>query len=278
MRDFQERKVRLAPQLDDILRTAVAVDGADYGDVQWYEPETSALHLVAAQGFDEEFLTYFAVVADVSTPCGLAAQKGTITILEDTETDPGFAPHRAIAARANFRSARSVPLRAHSGQLLGMLSTHWREPLRARQPWGGASRACADLAANVLEQFNRDPDCRATPALCSEVAGTALAAAFTTTLWSLDRPAGAGIVSIRELPPELARAASHYVRALKMDGAAPENMLRRLKDALRKGDRPLGLPAEQQLATAVVSHAIGEFYRLADTKLPREIRESGPKR
>jgi GAF domain-containing protein len=44
------------------------------------------------------------------------------------EIDAGFAPHRAIAAASGFRAVQSTPLRNRAGDLLGMFSTHFRQP------------------------------------------------------------------------------------------------------------------------------------------------------
>ena len=54
--------------------------------------------------------------------CGRAAREGGRVIVEDVQTDPGFAPHSRIAASAGFRAVQSTPLFSRAGEVLGMLS------------------------------------------------------------------------------------------------------------------------------------------------------------
>jgi GAF domain-containing protein len=77
-----------------------------------------------------EFLEYFAVVDDDHAACGRAARTGAQAVIVDVDTDPGFAPHRGIAAATGFRSVQSTPLVDYSGRLIGMVSTHFRRPHR----------------------------------------------------------------------------------------------------------------------------------------------------
>src|ERR1019366_7667498 len=44
--------------------------------------------------------------------------------------DPFFEPHRHVAAAAGYRSVQSTPLKSGNGKVIGMLSTHFRQPHR----------------------------------------------------------------------------------------------------------------------------------------------------
>ena len=121
---------RLDALLPKILDGALSLTGADFGNVQLLDPSTGALTIVAQSGFGSEFTDYFAVVDDEHSACGRAARHGAQTVIADVTTDPGFAPHREIAAAAGFRAVQSTLLPDSAGRLIGMVSTHFRCPTR----------------------------------------------------------------------------------------------------------------------------------------------------
>jgi PAS domain S-box-containing protein len=116
--------------LEEVLDAAIGLHNADFGLVQLCNTETGGLEVVAQRGFDKEFLNYFCDVRDDTSACGRALQRQACVVIEDVETDPGFAPHRAIAAAAGFRAVQSTPFRDRSGRPLGVISTHFRRPHR----------------------------------------------------------------------------------------------------------------------------------------------------
>lgn len=116
--------------LEEVLDATIALQNADFGNIQLYKPETQALEIVAQRGFQQDFLEYFRNVHDVGAGCGQAMNLRERVIIEDVETDADFAPHRHIAASAGFRAVQSTPLFSRSGEFLGMISTHFRRPHR----------------------------------------------------------------------------------------------------------------------------------------------------
>ncbi|MBD2236480.1 GAF domain-containing protein [Aulosira sp. FACHB-113] len=68
------------------------------------------------------------------SPCISALRSGETVIIEDIETDANFAPGRAIAKAAGYRAVQSTPLTSRTGNLVGVLSTHFCEPRRFL-PW-----------------------------------------------------------------------------------------------------------------------------------------------
>jgi len=118
------------PLLEEVLDATIALQNADFGNIQLYNPETQALEIMAQRGFHQEFLEYFGSVRDTGAACGRAVELRERVVIEDVETDSEFAPHRHIAASAGFRAVQSTPLFSRRGELLGMLSTHFRRPHR----------------------------------------------------------------------------------------------------------------------------------------------------
>jgi signal transduction histidine kinase len=121
----------LRTALDDLLENAVASSGADFGNVQLYNPRAEALEIVAQRGFRQDFLDYFrSVRVDEGSACARAMQGGERVVVEDVDLDPVYEPHRGVAAAAGYRAVQSTPLKGRDGSTLGMLSTHFRRPQR----------------------------------------------------------------------------------------------------------------------------------------------------
>src|SRR5215471_17771898 len=118
------------PLLEEVLDATIALQEADFGNIQIYNPETQALEILVQRGFQQDFLEYFKSVRDTGTACGRAMELRERVIIEDVETDSEFAPHRHIAASAGFRAVQSTPLSNRRGDFLGILSTYFRQPHR----------------------------------------------------------------------------------------------------------------------------------------------------
>jgi len=137
MRRLHEMSTRLIvvadlpKMLGEVLDATIALQRADYGNIQLFEPATGVLQIAAQRGFSAAFLEHFARV-DMNEPsaCGRALRAGERVIIEDVEEDPEYLPHRAIAAHEGYRAVQSTPIRGPEGVTIGMLSTHFRQPHR----------------------------------------------------------------------------------------------------------------------------------------------------
>jgi PAS domain S-box-containing protein len=144
----------LQTALEEVLDAAIALLGAEMGNVQLFDPQTRKLRIVAHRGFREDFLEHFrGVAADPGAVRVRAAQEGQRAIVEDVQTDPGFASHRAIAASAGFRAVQSTPVTSRSGELLGVLSTHFHNPHRPSERALRMVDLYARQAAEFLERM-----------------------------------------------------------------------------------------------------------------------------
>jgi len=116
--------------INEGLEDALSVLRADRGNVQIVDPASGSLRIAAQAGFSDEFLEYFAIVDEDGSACGRAARHLAQTVIVDVNTDPGFTPHREIAAATGFRAVNSTPLLDLRGHLVGVLSTHYPSPYR----------------------------------------------------------------------------------------------------------------------------------------------------
>ena len=111
------------------------------------------LEITAQRGLKQEFLDEFnAVTLDTTWSCSQALRRGERVIIEDVESDPAYAPYRLIAASAGYRAVQTTPLLGYSGELLGMLSTHYREPHRPAVRDLRILDLYARYAADVIER------------------------------------------------------------------------------------------------------------------------------
>lgn len=129
LHDALRKSYAVGALVDEILACGLDLLHADRGNVQFADPATGTLTIAAQHGFGAEFLQYFAVVTDDGSACGRAARQCVQVVIADVSTDPGFAPHREMAAASGFRAVQSTPLIASDGHLVGMLSTHYPRPV-----------------------------------------------------------------------------------------------------------------------------------------------------
>jgi signal transduction histidine kinase len=116
--------------LEHMLDAAIDVQSADFGNVELFDAELGGLVIKAQRNLQPAFLNHLARVLCEDYARGKAAEAPSRVIIEDIDTDEGFAPHRSVAAEAGVRAMQSTPLISHRGELLGMLSTHFRKPHR----------------------------------------------------------------------------------------------------------------------------------------------------
>jgi PAS domain S-box-containing protein len=140
--------------LHEILDAAIAIAGADKGNIQLLEPEAGVLRIAAQRGFDPPFLKYFEFVRDDPTTCSAAMRSGERVVVEDVTASPIFVrqPSLNVLIDAGVRAVVSTPLTSSAGNLLGMVSTHFREPRHPAERELGLIEILARQAADYLER------------------------------------------------------------------------------------------------------------------------------
>ena len=151
----------LQPLLEEVLDATIDLLQADFGNIQLYDPKTRALEIVAHRGFQQDFLDYFSSVEEDGAACGRALKLRGRVVIEDVETDPGFARHRQIASSAGFRAVQSTPLFSRRGDPLGMISTHFRQPHRPSEHELRLTDLYARQAAELIERKRAEEALRA---------------------------------------------------------------------------------------------------------------------
>ena len=190
----------LQDALSALLDREIAMHRTDMGYIHLFEQQSCTLKLAVQRGFDPGSFDYFRTVnISDNSPCMGAVRAGKSIIVEDIETHPMFKSHRAIAASAGYRAVQSTLLTSDSGNLLGVLSTHFRQPRRLL-PWEMKLLSMhASHASNLIEIYQTQKVWYSSdPRLLKEVGDlVSLVNHLATVVWSQGYQVG-------DDPPEIA--------------------------------------------------------------------------
>lgn len=116
--------------LGEILEAAIAITHADMGHIQLFNPNTGRLTIKSQYGFKEPWRDYFDGVVDSQSVYGAALRQNARIVLDDLAHSDFFkdAPAQSIHLSNHICAMQCTPLRDNAGQLIGLLSTHYRQP------------------------------------------------------------------------------------------------------------------------------------------------------
>jgi PAS domain S-box-containing protein len=138
-----------------ILDAAMSLMSSDMASMQMLDPKRNQLRLLAWKGFHPQSATFWEwVYLDSASTCGLALSAGSRVVVPDVETCDFMAGTADLDEyrRSNISAVQSTPLVSRAGQLLGMISTHWRDP---HQPTERALRRLDLLARQAADLIER---------------------------------------------------------------------------------------------------------------------------
>jgi PAS domain S-box-containing protein len=179
LRQVGERCIRAGNELhgclEDILDTAIAITGADKGNIQLLDAATDTLEIAAQRGFQKPFLDFFAQVdRKEASACGSALRSAERVIVEDVTQSPIFArqPVLAIMLDAGARAVQSTPLVSSAGTVVGMISTHFCRPHRPSERDLRLMDLAAQQAADYLERGKAEEAAQAISAELKQILDT----------------------------------------------------------------------------------------------------------
>ena len=168
LRRLHVRTRRLLSSLDldsalrEVLSAAIELQQADFGDIHVLDGSTGMLRLAVQQGLPKAYLAHVAQVdADHVSACGRALQRRRRIVIEDVDLDDRYALMRPLAAQTGYRAVSATPLSSRSGQLLGMLSLHFRRPFRPSERALRILDLYARQAGDVIERLQAEQALRA---------------------------------------------------------------------------------------------------------------------
>ncbi|MFC7006511.1 GAF domain-containing protein [Halalkalicoccus salilacus] len=138
---------------DEILDAVVTVMDADFARLQLRDSGRGDLRLLADSGFEETSPLWERVTPESNGPCSVALETGRRVIVSDVETCEFMAgtEDRETLLETGIRAVQSTPLVSRSGDVIGMLSTHWETP---HEPSGRDLRLLDVLARQAADLIN----------------------------------------------------------------------------------------------------------------------------
>ena len=143
-----------------IVDAAMEIMGSDAASMQMYDPERRALKLLCYRNFDPVSAeSWLWVDASMATACGQALRERARVVVPDVENCPN--PGLAAEYRgSSIRALQSTPLLSRSGDVLGMISTHWHKPCQPREQDFALFDALARQAADLIERVRIETSLR----------------------------------------------------------------------------------------------------------------------
>ncbi|CAN7541172.1 response regulator [Aquipseudomonas alcaligenes] len=144
-----------------IVDAAVTITGSQFGTMQRLCPDGHSsghggeLQLLCSRGLPPEAVGFWQWVSpNAYSSCTMALKLGERAVIPDFEQWDAIAGTEDLLAfrRTGIRSAQTTPLISRSGNLLGMISTHWREPHEPSQRDQRLLDILARQAADLLER------------------------------------------------------------------------------------------------------------------------------
>ncbi|HET9220835.1 MAG TPA: CheR family methyltransferase, partial [Terriglobia bacterium] len=138
------------------LNAAVTIMHSDMASIQMVDEERDALRLLASRGFEPDFNhTFKWVRRDTQTSCSVAWQERHRVIVPDVEAWAYLVDSQALEdhRKAGIRAVQSTPLISRNGRIIGVISTHWRNPY---EPEESALRLIDILARQAADLIERN--------------------------------------------------------------------------------------------------------------------------
>src|SRR3954470_9776478 len=169
---LQRLSLEMAHEIDiealyeKLVDSAMVMLRADFASMQQYYPHLGArgeLKLLANRGFAPETAKFWAWVrADSACTCGVAITRRERVIAPDVAEAPYMKNTADLATyqAGGIRAVQTTPLFSRTGQLVGMISTHWKE---VHQPSERELRnfdILARLAADLIERKTHEEEAR----------------------------------------------------------------------------------------------------------------------
>ncbi len=214
---------------EQILDAAIAIMRSEMGSMQMLHPDSNQLQLLAWKGFDPASAAFWEWVrVDSDTTCGMALKTGERAIIPDVETWEFLTGSRDLDAfrLSGIRSVQTTPLISRSGQVVGMISSHWRAPHQPSERELGLLDVLARQAADLIEQRQAEAQLRRAAEL------DAFRVKLSDALRSLTDPIQMQAEACRLLGEHLGVDRAYYVEVNEVESYARVN-----QDYLR-GDSP----------------------------------------
>src|SRR5437660_2355078 len=151
-----------ASSYEKIVDDAVAVMRSEYASVQMLFPERGAggeLRLLAFRGFNPEAAKFWEWVrADSKSTCGIALRETRRVVAPDIAVCDFMADSedQQVYLQTGIHACQTTPLIARTGNVVGMISTHWRTPHQPSEGDFDLFDILARQAADLIERCRQE--------------------------------------------------------------------------------------------------------------------------
>jgi GAF domain-containing protein len=156
------RTTVFASSYEKIVDDAVAVMRSDYASVQMLFPERGTggeLRLLAFRGFNPEAAKFWEWVrAESKSTCGIALRETRRVVAPDIAVCDFMADSedQQVYLETGIHACQTTPLIARAGNVVGMISTHWRTPHEPSQEDFNLFDILARQAADLIERCRQE--------------------------------------------------------------------------------------------------------------------------
>ena len=153
----------LYEKLVEGARTIMHADFASMQQLYPHQGEHGELLLLGHRGFSAEAAQFWTWVRTKSwCTCGRALVSGKREISRDVDSDPFIAGSADLHTyrQTGIRAVQSTPLMSRRGELVGMISTHWKLPTDPTERDLRLLDILARLAADLIERKTDDEELR----------------------------------------------------------------------------------------------------------------------
>ncbi len=117
---------------EKIIEAALVIMRSDFASMQMFYPDRKQLRLLASHGFPPEARQFWEWVGydSMGSSCGAALRERKRVIVQDIEADEYLRLTEDVVffRSIGVRACQTTPLFSRKGDLVGMISTHWRTP------------------------------------------------------------------------------------------------------------------------------------------------------
>ena len=149
-----------------LVLVAKTIMHSDFASMQRYYPHLGArgeLKLIGHYGFTEQAAKFWAWVrADSACTCGVAIARRERVVAQDVQNCEFMAgtTDQAQLLAGGIHAAQTTPLLSRRGELVGMISTHWKAPHAPSERDLRQLDILARLAADLVERNIQDEELR----------------------------------------------------------------------------------------------------------------------
>jgi PAS domain S-box-containing protein len=263
--------------LQEILKVAIEITGADKGNIQLVDRVTGMLYMTNYSGFDPPFIKFFREDTRFSA-CRHSIDLQQRVIVEDIRKSAIFVgtPSLKVMVEAKVLAVQSTPLISSAGHVLGVISTHFTSPSRPTEQEIRLMDLLARQAADYLERkrveeereelLSREHELRQIAEEANRLKDEFLAIMSHELRNPLNVILGYAELLLRSEEIKNSTPLRRMADAVKRNAVAQSKLIRDLLDLSRLRSGKLELNRETVAPVAAIENAIETVRMEADTK------------